>query len=80
MLARPEIGSKEHISLWLDSKDPNEEYNWSNVRGCACGQYSRANGSISWITSTWVNQLNVAASERPHNFGALAKRWAAIAE
>lgn len=44
MLARPEIGSREHMLLWLASKDPNETYNWRTSKQCACGVYAREHG------------------------------------
>jgi hypothetical protein len=42
MLARPEIGSKAHILLWLASKPPEEQFYWRDWTVCACGQYSFA--------------------------------------
>jgi len=41
MLARPEIGTREHILLWLAGKDPNEEYLWESYCDCACGRYAK---------------------------------------
>jgi hypothetical protein len=52
MLARPEIGSKEHILLWLENKPPDEKYDWENYAECACGQYSRESlgkSNLWWI-------------------------------
>jgi hypothetical protein len=42
MLARPEIGTKAHILLWLASKPPEESFYWRDWTVCACGQYSFA--------------------------------------
>lgn len=41
MLQRPEIGTREHILLWLASKPANESFYWLNPDICACGQYSK---------------------------------------
>jgi hypothetical protein len=41
MLARPEIGTRAHILLWVASKPPEEEYYWRDAQHCACGQYSK---------------------------------------
>jgi hypothetical protein len=79
MLAPPEVGSHGHISLWLNSKDPNEEYVWENVKECACGRYSRDNGWYRWVVSEWMGRLNKAASTQPRTFGALAERWSLLA-
>jgi hypothetical protein len=52
MLARPEPGTREHILLWLASKDPNETYDWESYSKCACGTYVRECMSMSnfaWI-------------------------------
>jgi hypothetical protein len=40
MLSRPEIGTREHILLWLASKPPREKFVYESVKECACGQYS----------------------------------------
>lgn len=50
MLSRPEVNTKEHILLWLASKDAKEEFHWPNSRTCACAQYEAEHGlSYSWI-------------------------------
>lgn len=73
MLARPEIGSKPHIRLWVGSKDPNEEYDWSSYFGCACGQYSKENGEEhGWVNG--LGELNRLAEMQPRTFGALYER------
>src|SRR5262249_1402751 len=41
MLARPEIGSKAHIKLWLGSKDPSEVGVWEDLCSCFAGRYSQ---------------------------------------
>ncbi len=58
MLSRPEIGTREHILLWLGSKKPDETYKWEKSTTCACGQYANehrlgephneGNGSFSY--------------------------------
>ncbi len=73
MLARPEIGSRSHIKLWLAGKDPDEDYNWSSYFGCACGQYSKENG----VEQGWADglgELNNLAREVPRTFGGLYER------
>ena len=47
MLARPEAGSRAHIKLWVNSKDPSQKYRWSEPSLCACGQYWEEFGDTS---------------------------------
>lgn len=35
---------------WLDTKDPNENYNWQESHRCACGQYSKSIGVENWTS------------------------------
>jgi hypothetical protein len=63
MLARPEIGTKAHILLWVASKPPKEEYYWRDGYQCACGQYSqeffgRASAWMRMPTSRAIHELN----------------------
>ncbi len=86
MLARPEIGSREHVLLWLDGQDPNETYDWSIASRCACGQYVAQHGGRPWseypalsggpypISAPEDGSFNALAREEPHTFGALYKR------
>jgi hypothetical protein len=39
MLARPEVGTRGHILLWLASKNPKEYYAWYSCEDCAVAQY-----------------------------------------
>lgn len=39
MLQRPEIGSWEHIKLWVADKPQKEKFNWPNREDCAAAQY-----------------------------------------
>ena len=89
MLARPEPGTREHILLWLDSKDPDEKYDWFSYANCACGCYARealGKSNVWWIMNCVgmprvpLSELNILASHC-ETFGELAsyarKRWAA---
>jgi hypothetical protein len=33
---------------WLETKDPNERYNWDQPAICACGQYAASIGKKGW--------------------------------
>lgn len=84
MLARPEIGSREHILLWLAGKPEDEKYNWHNHRQCACGQYSieMLNGTMRWQKypnldghgPQFLCSLNYLAYCAPRTWGALYER------
>jgi hypothetical protein len=74
MLARPEVGSREHMLLWASGKPADQEYAWGSVKECACGQYSRDNGSERWLFSENMGLLNRLAVEYPRTFGALYER------
>jgi hypothetical protein len=64
MLARPEPQSREHIQLWLDTKDPQETFIWSNSDNCACGQYLR---SIGHRVTGWLDDFSLSANVRRLN-------------
>src|ERR1700756_1128947 len=38
MLAKTSL--REQMLAWLDTKNPNERYDWSNCLDCACGQFA----------------------------------------
>jgi len=77
MLARAEIGTKEHLKLWVGGKDPAEEFRWDNSQDCACGQYSREfhGADHRWHDApveTALRQMNkIAQYTSPHTFGVL---------
>jgi hypothetical protein len=39
MLARPEVGTRAHILLWLAGKNPKHFYQWDDCDDCAVAQY-----------------------------------------
>ena len=41
MLARPEIGSREHIILWLAIQPADETFPWNKADDCVCDRYYR---------------------------------------
>jgi hypothetical protein len=51
MLKRPEIGTKEHIILWLAGQPEHELFDWNHESTCACGQYSKTfyGKPLSWV-------------------------------
>jgi hypothetical protein len=67
MLARPEIGTREHVILWLASKPADEAYEWANPHCCACGQYWGENvGKIfphMWEYDPAMPWLNIMAQD-----------------
>jgi hypothetical protein len=70
MLSRPDVGSKEHIQLWLDTKDASETYEWLSG-DCPAGQYDREFGDAhAGLDLNWLN--NLARVTYPHTFGALS--------
>jgi len=76
MLSRPEIGSREHIMLWLASKDPRATYNWTCPFSCACATYSDDSYGqrYYWVNMLSLHDLNKLAYLRPWTYGALYKR------
>jgi hypothetical protein len=83
MLAKPEIGTKEHIVLWLSSK--TGPYDWVNVSVCACGQYWQENvdaerpwawqrdGYVIDLNMDWLNCLAVHPIKEKETFERLYK-------
>jgi len=76
MLSRPEIGTKEHILLWLASKDPQLEYSWRCPHGCAAATYCVENydWAYHWIDSDDLQEVSRKACPRPHTYGSLYQR------
>jgi hypothetical protein len=58
MLQRPEIGSRSHIMLWVDSKPADGLFPWDSYQDCACGQYARAHG-FEWGDDTELTRSAV---------------------
>jgi hypothetical protein len=50
---------------WLESKDPNEKYNWPNSEKCACGQYARSLGVEDWRSDDKWSKFNMLARGKP---------------
>ena len=80
MLARPEPNTREHILLWLSSKDPEEKYLWESYTFCACAAYARETmglRDIRWAGEMYpgsaLGELNRMAMGLK-TFGALYKR------
>jgi hypothetical protein len=71
MLARPEVGTREHILLWLARKPARGRFRWEDLRNCACGQYSREHGAPAgcWLQEPAIYELNGIAS------GLLGPKW-----
>lgn len=73
--------SLEGFVAWLETKDPNEAYNYLAPHVCACGQYSLFLGEF-WIPSNAgpkqidrvYRDLNVLSAGGPWTFGALLAR------
>jgi hypothetical protein len=72
MLSRPDVGTKDHIQLWLGTKDASEPYEWLSG-DCPAGQYSKQFGDErTGLNEQWLNDL--ARTTWPHTFGALYQR------
>lgn len=79
MLARPKLGTREHMLLWLAAKAPDETYEWESYEDCACGTYARETMDKSnWWWREFGGKpfawLNMLACHTPHTYGALYKR------
>ena len=74
MLSRPEIGTLEHIKLWVASKPQDESYEWASA-GCPACLYMDEHG-LSDDRPSAVRKLNTLAHVKPHTFGALRERFA----
>ena len=67
MLARPEIGSREHILLWLAGKPADGTFDWNDPKKCAGGQY------LYESTGGWWTEYGRNGNEQNFdNLGALA--------
>ena len=61
MLANPEWDKKNLLDNWigwLETKDPNEAYEWRFPAGCALGQW---HGNAGWIGLPGFSALNTIA-------------------
>jgi hypothetical protein len=73
MLARPKIGTKSHIKLWLASKPASEVFSWPSVEHCACGQYwTEFYGQWPWPGLGYggrrpIDKLNIIAHDLASN-------------
>ena len=64
------------FSLWLETKDPDEAYNYLESRHCAVGQWLTAIGEQP-KDLVWDGDVGIAngiAALKPRTFGALRKR------
>jgi hypothetical protein len=50
---------------WLESKDPNEHYQWRYSEICACGQYAKHLGKKEWqhTGSIWLTLNSLARGD-----------------
>jgi hypothetical protein len=69
MLTRIEIGTREHILQWLESKDPTTEYCWE--ASCPAESYAAEHGLDD---VPWESPLSPLAGQFPRTWGALAQR------
>jgi hypothetical protein len=54
MLARPEIGTREHILLWLASRNGAAGYEWGDVSVCPAALYAADHGLAGeWRLAQW---------------------------
>jgi hypothetical protein len=71
MLARPDVGTKEHILSWLSTKDETATYEWASGQ-CPAAHYSREFGNEH--SGLNLELINNTAKLEPHTWGALAER------
>jgi hypothetical protein len=71
MLSRPEIGTMEHVRVWLNAKDESEPFEWLSA-DCPAGRYAKEFGVP--VRSAEMDRLNDLAHVWPHTWGALAAR------
>jgi hypothetical protein len=71
MLSRPEIGTIEHIALWLGNKPEGDAYEWASGQ-CPAAHYSREFGDTHIGLN--LEHINNLAKIEPHTWGALAER------
>ena len=69
MLSRPDVGTKEHIQLWLTTHDENEQYEWLSAV-CPAARYAEEFD----VPITELNWLNDLAQIWPQTWGSLAER------
>lgn len=72
MLARPEIGSREHVLLWLAGDHQEPYYEWSRWTHCPRALYAREHGLPEWDGVD--TQLSDLAGEFPRTWAALHER------
>lgn len=64
--------SLEGFIAWLETKPPEEEYNWRNDKECAVGQYAQSLG-LCYLYISYLDRGGIAYHQ-PRTFGAAAKR------
>ena len=72
MLTRPEIGTLEHIKLWVAGKPHDEGYEWLSA-DCPANRYMDEHG-LADDKLPAIRGLNALAHTAPHTFGALCER------
>lgn len=69
-VTKPEKISLEGVIQWLETKDPNTEYNWLDCKGmCLLGQYLTAQGDTHWTN----NYLELSQVKTNGPMGVLAE-------
>ena len=55
------VPSLESMAAWLETKDPNEKYDWVDGCKCACAQYAKARGVFAeWRGNAWPRQPEIS--------------------
>ena len=78
--------SLESLIAWLETKDPEEEYNWADYERCLIVQYCEATGAdyvaVACIASGKgrTAPIESLAYDRPHTFGAALSRVRALSK
>jgi len=64
MLQRPDIGTMDHMKLWVASKPENETFIWADGGKCAAGQYAQ-----EFDTEYYANLSRVALHALKNKLG-----------
>jgi hypothetical protein len=87
MLYDPKWGAKfkplstAGLVAWLETKNPETEYDWKSVDGCLIGKYlaAVAPDAVCRYSTTFAGYFDFAAP-KPWTFGAALKRARALTE
>lgn len=78
MFYDPQAQDIKDFIAWLETKDPNETYDWEDSNNCACAQFYRSLGRGSNDKTWLMGKLDALAwgklGAREWTFGKLLER------